>query len=71
LNVDVHGARACGRRDDEPIVLDCVYFNHAGGERRLDVKSLLSGALVVAVGVLGHLYYDSHQTTVKLDVEGR
>jgi hypothetical protein len=69
LNVDVRGARACCRRDGEPIVLDCVYF--AGGERRMDAKSLLIWALVVVVGVLGYLYYDSHQTTVKLDVEGR
>ena len=37
----------------------------------MDVKPLLIWAVVVAIGVLGYLYYDSHQTTVKLDVEGR
>jgi hypothetical protein len=36
----------------------------------MDGKSILIGALVVAVGVLGYLYYDSQQTKVKIDLGG-
>lgn len=36
----------------------------------MDMKSLLIGALVVAVAVLGYLYYDSQQTKVKVDLGG-
>lgn len=36
----------------------------------MDVKSLLIGALVVAVAVLGYLYYDSQKTKVKVDFGG-
>lgn len=36
----------------------------------MDAKSLLIGALLVAVGVLGYLFYDSQQTSVKVDVPG-
>ena len=36
----------------------------------MDSKSMLIGALVVAVGVLGYLYYDSQRTTVKIDLPG-
>jgi hypothetical protein len=36
----------------------------------MDVKSLLIGALLVAVGVLGYLYYESQQTHVKVDLGG-
>lgn len=36
----------------------------------MDIKSFLIGALLVAVGVLGYLYYDSQQTTVKIDLPG-
>ncbi len=36
----------------------------------MDVKSLLIGALLVAVVVLGYLYYESQQTHVKLDIGG-
>lgn len=36
----------------------------------MDVKSLLIGALLVAVAVLGYLYYDSQQTKVKVDLGG-
>ncbi|MFN0219108.1 MAG: hypothetical protein ACKVP4_09870 [Hyphomicrobium sp.] len=36
----------------------------------MDVKSLVIGVLVVAVGVLGYLYYESEQTTVKVDLPG-
>jgi hypothetical protein len=36
----------------------------------MDAKSILIGVLVVAVGVLGYLYYDSQQTKVKFDVDG-
>jgi hypothetical protein len=36
----------------------------------MDAKSLLIGALLVAVGVLGYLYYDSQQTKVKIDLGG-
>lgn len=36
----------------------------------MDAKSLLIGALVVAVGVLGFLYYESQQTDVKIDLGG-
>jgi len=34
----------------------------------MDAKSILIGALVIAVGVLGYLYYDSEQTKVKVDL---
>lgn len=36
----------------------------------MDVKSLLIGALLVAVAVLGYLYYQSQQTKVKVDLGG-
>ena len=36
----------------------------------MDAKSFLIGALLVAVGVLGYLYYEDQQTTVKIDVPG-
>lgn len=36
----------------------------------MDAKSLLIGALLVAVAVVGYLYYDSQQTKVKVDLGG-
>lgn len=36
----------------------------------MDAKSVLIGALLVAVAVLGYLYYDSQQTRVKVDLGG-
>lgn len=36
----------------------------------MDMKSLLIGALLVAVAVLGYLYYESQQTKVKVDLGG-
>jgi lipopolysaccharide export system protein LptC len=36
----------------------------------MDAKSLIVILLVVAVAVLGYLYYESQQTTVKIDVPG-
>jgi hypothetical protein len=36
----------------------------------MDAKSLLIVVLVVAVAVLGYLYYDSQQTSVRIDVPG-
>jgi predicted negative regulator of RcsB-dependent stress response len=36
----------------------------------MDAKSLLVIVLVAAVAVLGYLYYESQQTTVKIDVPG-
>lgn len=36
----------------------------------MDIKSFLIGALLVAVATLGYLYYDSQQTTVKIDLPG-
>lgn len=36
----------------------------------MDTKSLIIGALIVGVGVLGYLYWDSQQTTVKIDLPG-
>ena len=36
----------------------------------MDAKSILIGALFVAVVVLGYLYYDSQQTKVKVDLGG-
>ena len=36
----------------------------------MDTKSMLIGALLVAVSVLGYLYYDSQQTKVKVDLPG-
>jgi len=35
-----------------------------------DPKTILIGLLLVAVAVLGYLYYDSQRTTVKIDVPG-
>ena len=36
----------------------------------MDLKSVIIGALVVALGVLGYLYYESQQTKVKVDLGG-
>jgi hypothetical protein len=36
----------------------------------MDMKSLLICALLVAVGVLGYLYYESQQSHVKVDIGG-
>lgn len=36
----------------------------------MDTKSLLIIILIVAVGALGYLYYDSQQSTVKIDLPG-
>lgn len=36
----------------------------------MDGKSLVIGALVVAVGVLGYFYYESQQSSVKIDLPG-
>lgn len=35
-----------------------------------DPKNILIAVLAVAVAVLGYLYYDSQQTTVRIDVPG-
>jgi len=36
----------------------------------MDVKSMIIGALAVAVAVLGYLYYESQQSSVKIDLPG-
>jgi predicted negative regulator of RcsB-dependent stress response len=36
----------------------------------MDPKSLLIVVLIAAVAVLGYLYYESQQTTVRIDVPG-
>ncbi len=36
----------------------------------MDTKSTLIGALLLAVCVLGYLYYDSQQTKIKVDLGG-
>ena len=36
----------------------------------MDLKTLLIVALVVAVAVLGYLYYESQQTGVRVDLPG-
>ena len=36
----------------------------------MDMKSMLIGALVVAVAALGYLYYDSQKSSVKIDLPG-
>ncbi|MGQ0456125.1 MAG: hypothetical protein ACT4OU_03575 [Hyphomicrobium sp.] len=36
----------------------------------MDTKSILIGALSVAVVVLGYLYYDAQQSRVKIDLPG-
>lgn len=36
----------------------------------MDMKSMIIGALAVAVAVLGYLYYDSQQSSVKIDLPG-
>jgi hypothetical protein len=36
----------------------------------MDLKSLLIVVLVVAVAVLGYLYYESQQSVVRIDVPG-
>jgi hypothetical protein len=35
-----------------------------------DAKTIIIALLLVAVAVLGYLYYESRQTTVKIDVPG-
>jgi len=35
-----------------------------------DAKTIIIGLLLVAVAVLGYLYYDSQQSSVKIDVPG-
>ena len=37
---------------------------------KMDIKTLFIGALVIAVGVLGYLYYDSQRNQVKVDLPG-
>ncbi len=36
----------------------------------MDLKTVLIVALVVAVAVLGYLYYESQQTSVRVDLPG-
>jgi RsiW-degrading membrane proteinase PrsW (M82 family) len=36
----------------------------------MDAKSLVIGALAVAVAVLGYFYYENQRTTVKIDLPG-
>ena len=36
----------------------------------MDMKSIVIGALVVGIGVLGYLYYESQQSSVKIDLPG-
>jgi predicted negative regulator of RcsB-dependent stress response len=35
-----------------------------------DAKTIIIALLLVAVAVIGYLYYDSQQTSVKIDVPG-
>ena len=36
----------------------------------MDMKSLVIGALAVAVVALGYLYYDSQKSNIKIDLPG-
>lgn len=36
----------------------------------MDMKSMVIGALAVGVAVLGYLYYESQQSSVKIDLPG-
>ncbi len=36
----------------------------------MDSKSLVIGALALAVAVLGYFYYENQRTTVKIDLPG-
>ncbi len=36
----------------------------------MDGKSVLIGVLVIAVAMLGYLYYDAQQSKVKIDLPG-
>ncbi len=36
----------------------------------MDLKSIVIVVLIAAVAVLGYLYYESQQTTVRIDVPG-
>lgn len=36
----------------------------------MDIKSMMIGVLLVAVAVLGYLYYEAEQTKVKIDLPG-
>jgi uncharacterized protein HemY len=36
----------------------------------MDMKNIVILLLVVGVGVLGYLYYESQQSTVKIDLPG-
>jgi hypothetical protein len=37
---------------------------------KMDIKTLFIGALVIGIGVLGYLYYDSQRNQVKVDLPG-
>lgn len=39
-------------------------------EPAMDLKTLIILVLLVAVGVLGYLYYDSQQNVVRVDLPG-
>jgi hypothetical protein len=36
----------------------------------MDIKSIIIGALSVAIVILGYLYWDAEQTKVKVDLPG-
>ena len=38
--------------------------------KRMDAKTLLIAVLLAGVGVLGFLYYESQQSSVKIDLPG-
>lgn len=36
----------------------------------MDMKSMVIGALAVAVAVLGYLYYENQRSSIKIDLPG-
>lgn len=40
------------------------------GELFMDMKSMVIGALAIGIAVLGYLYYDSQQSSIKIDLPG-
>ena len=46
------------------------HLQYLPGDQSMDSKTAVIGILVIAVGVLGYLYWDSQQTKVDIRVPG-
>ena len=47
-----------------------VFAVNTEGELQMDTKSMVIGALAVGVAIFGYLYYESQQSSVKIDLPG-